>query len=98
NSLRNTRLQSLLTVDQSLHWADPLGITKANNCVNGPPLAPACLQPYTGPIPAVVHLHGAEVLSAYDGHPDAWWTPSLAQRGPGFVSSTYNYVNQQEAT
>jgi len=24
NSLANTRLQNLLTVDQSLHWADPL--------------------------------------------------------------------------
>ncbi len=98
NNLRNTRLQSLLTVDQSLHWADPLGTTARNNCVNGAPLAAACLQPYTGPIPAVVHLHGAEVLSQFDGNPDAWFTPGLAQRGRGFVSNTYNYVNQQEAT
>ena len=28
NSLTNTRLQSLLSVDQSLHWADPLGTTR----------------------------------------------------------------------
>ena len=98
NSLTNTRLQSLLTVDQSLHWADPLGTTARNNCVNGPPLAAACTQTYTGPIPAVTHLHGAEVLSQYDGHPDAWWTPGQAQRGRGFVSTTYNYVNSQQAT
>jgi FtsP/CotA-like multicopper oxidase with cupredoxin domain len=43
-------------------------------------------------------LHGAEVLSAYDGHPEAWFTPGLSLRGRGFVTNTYNYVNQQEAT
>ena len=51
NNLTNTRLQSLLTVDQTLHWADPLGTTARNNCVNGPPLAAPCTQPYVGPIP-----------------------------------------------
>jgi spore coat protein A len=98
NSLTNTHLQQLLTVDQSLHWADPLGTTAANNCVNGPPLAGPCTQPYAGPIPTVVHLHGNEVLSQYDGHPDAWWTPGFAQKGRAFVSNVYNYLNQQEAT
>ena len=98
NGLANTRLQSLLTVDQSLHWADPLGTTARNNCVNGAPLAAACTRPYAGPIPAVVHLHGAEVLSQFDGHPEAWFTPGLAQRGRGFFGNTYNYVNTQEAT
>ncbi|HEY2029595.1 MAG TPA: multicopper oxidase domain-containing protein, partial [Myxococcales bacterium] len=33
-----------------------------------------------------------------DGHPDAWFTPGQAQTGRGFVSSTYNYGNTQEAT
>ena len=98
NSLTNTRLQNMLTVDQSLHWADPLGTTTRNNCVNGPPLAAACTEPYAGPIPAVVHLHGAEVLSQYDGHPEAWFTPGDTLKGRGFVSSTYNYGNSQEAT
>jgi len=98
NSLKSTVLQTLLAVDQTLHWADPLGITAHNNCVNGPPLAPACTQPFTGPIPAVVHLHGAQVLSQYDGHPDAWFTPDLALKGHAFVTNTYNYPNHQEAT
>jgi FtsP/CotA-like multicopper oxidase with cupredoxin domain len=98
NSLINTQLQGLLTIDQTIHWADPLGTTSRNNCVNGPPLAAPCTQPYGGPIPTVVHLHGAEDLSQYDGHPDAWWTPGLAEKGRAFVSSTYNYTNQQEAT
>ena len=56
---------------------------RANNCVNGPPLAAPCTQPYAGPIPTVVHLHGAEVLSQYDGHPDAWFTPGFAAEGTG---------------
>jgi FtsP/CotA-like multicopper oxidase with cupredoxin domain len=98
NNLRNTHLQNLLTVDQSLHWADPLGTTARNNCVNGAPLAAPCTQPYTGPIPAVVHLHGAEVFSQFDGNPDAWFTPGLSQHGPTFFTSTYHYVNTQEAT
>jgi spore coat protein A len=59
---------------------------------------PACQVPASGPIPTVPHLHGGEDLSAYDGHPDAWFTRGLAQKGQGFVTNTYNYVNQQEAT
>jgi spore coat protein A, manganese oxidase len=92
------QLQKYLTMDQTLHWADPLHTTANNHCVNGPPLAGPCLQPYTGPIPTVPHLHGAEVLSAFDGHPDAWFTPGLALRGPGYVSNQYSYPNRQEAT
>jgi len=59
---------------------------------------PACAVPYAGPVPAVPHLHGAEVLSAFDGHPDSWFTPDAAITGPGFVSTTYEYPNQQQAT
>jgi spore coat protein A len=98
NNLSDTRLQRRLSVDQSLHWADPFGTTAANNCVNGFPLAAACLDPYVGPVPATVHLHGAEVASQYDGGPESWWTPGVSQQGRGFVSTTYNYVNSQEAT
>ena len=78
-------LQSLIHIDQTLHWADPLhqrGSTAA----------------YVGPVPAVAHLHGAEVPSYSDGGPDAWWTPGLAQKGRGFVSDTYTYPNHQEPT
>jgi spore coat protein A len=98
NNLANTHLQALLTVDQSIHWADPLGTTARNNCVNGPPLAAPCTQPYAGPVPTVVHLHGHEVFSQFDGHPDAWWTPNFGIKGRGFFTNTYNYPNRQEAT
>ncbi|MDP2997125.1 MAG: multicopper oxidase [Bryobacterales bacterium] len=80
-------LYKLLTVDQTLHWADPL--------VQGMSMAP-----YVGaPVPAVTHLHGGEVPSAFDGYPDAWFTQgSGGQRivGPGFVSDTYTCPNRQQ--
>lgn len=78
-------LQGTLKVDQTIHWADPLG--------TGPSFVS-----YTGPVPAVVHLHGAEVPSAFDGGPDAWWTPGFTHKGPGFVTDTYTYPNGQEGT
>ena len=86
NNLVNPVLQQYLTVDQTLHWANPIGAV-------GDPL----VDPYTGPVPAVTHLHGGEVPSAFDGGPDAWFTPGLAQTGPGFVTDTYTYPNTQEA-
>lgn len=90
-------LQKYITVDQTLKFADPLKTAAQNGCTNGAPLNPACLLPYSGPVPAVVHLHGGEVWSGYDGGPLAWWTPGLAQKGPAFLNSTYNYNNMQEA-
>jgi FtsP/CotA-like multicopper oxidase with cupredoxin domain len=92
-----TFLQKYLTQDLTIHWADPNHVTRNNNCTNST-TASACLVPSASPIPTVAHLHGAEVLSAFDGHPDAWFTPNSAIKGQGFVSNTYNYVNSQEAT
>jgi FtsP/CotA-like multicopper oxidase with cupredoxin domain len=78
-------LQKYLAVDQTLHWADPLEEMGS-------------LSPYAGPPPVVTHLHGAEGPSAFDGAPDAWFTPRLAHKGQGFVTNIYNYPNRQEAT
>jgi FtsP/CotA-like multicopper oxidase with cupredoxin domain len=88
-------LQKTLTIDQTLHWADPLG-AHATALPTGP---------YFGPPPGVVHLHGAEVPSNFDGIPDAWWTPD-GKRGKGYNSlmptdanaAIYQYPNQQPAT
>ena len=91
-------LQKYLTQDLTIHWADPTHVTANNNCAEAVTLSPACSNPSMEPIPTVAHLHGAEVLSAFDGHPDSWFTPGSAMKGPGFVSNTYNYVNTQEAT
>jgi spore coat protein A len=93
-------LYKLITVDQTLDWADPLGTTKNNNCTV-PPATGVCTQPYTGPVPAVTHLHGGEVPSASDGGPNSWFTPGDAQVGPAWgqgVTNNYFYPNGQEAT
>jgi len=67
-------LQSYITFDQTLHWANPLGLAMDD---------PARFQPYNGPAPAVVHLHGGEVPSEFDGGPDQWMTPT-GLKGPGY--------------
>lgn len=75
-----------LTVDQTLHWADGLG-------------QPGSFAPYAGEPPTVVHLHGGEVSSLYDGGPDAWFTPGNAVVGPAWdygVTNDYQYLNTQE--
>jgi len=88
-------LQKYLTVDQTLHWADPL---------MNMGLMP--MTPYNGPVPAVAHLHGGEVWSGFDGHPQAWWTPGAEgpgpvspplYQGPAYFTNVYTYPNQQEA-
>jgi len=77
-------LSHLLPVDSTLHWADPLG----QGHVPGP---------YTGPVPAVTHVHGGHTESASDGLPDAWFTPGFALTGMDFKKETYHYDNDQEA-
>ncbi len=56
-------------------------------------------DPYRGPIPMVVHLHGGEMPSNSDGGPTAWFTPGYSLLGPGFLynaSSLSTYPNKQE--
>jgi spore coat protein A, manganese oxidase len=58
-------------------------------------------DPYKGPIPMVVHLHGGEMPSGSDGGPSAWFMPGGTPYGPTYQvnqSSISTYPNQQEAT
>ncbi|MGC4118286.1 MAG: multicopper oxidase domain-containing protein [Myxococcales bacterium] len=79
------------SLDQTIHWADPLGtvsgIPEMNWCAMNPPApgsgpAPGspCALTYAGPIPATPHLHGGEVPPELDGGPSSWFTNDL----PGF--------------
>jgi FtsP/CotA-like multicopper oxidase with cupredoxin domain len=96
NNLASPFLQQFLTVDQSIHWADPL------NQMGTLPFPP---PPYAGPIPLVTHLHGAEVPSEFDGNPQAWFT-ATGLHGNGYRTfstaapnaAVYQYPNKQEAT
>ncbi len=88
----NPVLRQYLTDDQTIHWADPL-------------LAGMRMDPFTGPIPTVVHLHGGENQSTSDGVPEGWFT-SNGLHGKGYFtasptapnSSVYIYPNNQQAT
>ena len=71
-------------VDQTLHWAAPNGAricdsVDVSDCrgVTDGTLAGTenAAAPYTGPIPMVVHVHGAHVGPGSDGYPEAWWLP-----------------------
>jgi FtsP/CotA-like multicopper oxidase with cupredoxin domain len=85
-------VQWYITVDQTLHWADPL-------------MEMGSLLPYSGPPPIVTHLHGGEVPSEFDGGPDQWYTPD-GMRGAGYRSlapvagneAVYEYPNDQDPT
>ncbi len=93
-------LQQYLPVDQTLHWADPLGL----GCFAAHLDVASCFLGYRGPVPAVTHLHGGEVPSAFDGGPDQWFTPD-GRRGDGYRTlfptaenaAVYRYPNTQEA-
>jgi len=104
------KVQGFLTVDQSIHWADPLGVM----CPLFPG-NPGCTDPYQSYVPAVTHLHGNEGQSDFDGTPDQWFTPNgingVAYRSYDPASPTkatssppspgravYHYPNGQEAT
>jgi spore coat protein A len=102
-------VQGLVTVDQTIHWANPLGNTGPMNCAgidctqSVTPEKKACCEPYTKQPTAVVHLHGGETFSSFDGGPEAWFTPdgitgpayrTLDHPGPG--KDIYMYKNFQE--
>jgi spore coat protein A len=85
-------IPGILPVDQTLHWADPLDA-----------MGTGTMATYSGPVPAVVHLHGGEVSSKSDGGPDAWFTPGFLKTGRAWhlaaadrVSNVYEYPNSQE--
>jgi FtsP/CotA-like multicopper oxidase with cupredoxin domain len=94
-------LEKTVTIDQSIHWANPMN---GPMTVNGK----GNMQPYLGALPQVTHLHGAEDSSSFDGGPNQWFTHGAegshddgnhkGYRGSAFVSSHYYYPNTQEPT
>jgi len=89
-------VQGLVTVDQTIDWADPLGLAALNGCTMFPQdptnvftinanLNPYCNTPYQGSPPAVAHLHGGESSSFVDGGPLQWFTPD-GQKGMNYYT------------
>ncbi len=96
----------LLPVDQTLHWANPLGTPDSHGMSH---------DPYTGPVPIVTHVHGAHTFQESDGYPEAWYLADGSKVGsqydnfkalsegrlgiawaPG--SAVFDYPNDQRAT
>ncbi len=105
----------LFVVDPTLHWADPTNPNPGTmrmwdifpTTVPGifeNSMTDATLNAQT-PVPLVTHLHGGEVSSLFDGHPDAWMTYNGLQ-GTAYNSlyptdsnaAVYYYPNDQPAT
>ncbi|MGZ9226430.1 MAG: twin-arginine translocation signal domain-containing protein, partial [Anaerolineales bacterium] len=67
-------LPHLLTVDQTLHWANPPGGIRGRD---KRPTFTETPSPYTGPVPIVTHVHGAVgVGDESDGYAEAWYLPN----------------------
>jgi spore coat protein A len=88
----------LLPIDRSLHWANPEGLTctepgKVKDCRPSSTNGSILQQPYDGPVPVIVHVHGAHVTPESDGYPEAWSLPN-ADNIPAGYSTTGTLVNQ----
>lgn len=94
--------QHIFPVDPTLHWADPNGMGMPT--VPFPPYPPG-FEDAQSPVPIVTHLHGGEVQSTSDGHPDAWFT-STGVQGAAYNTETpttsdsavFYYPNEQPPT
>lgn len=106
-----TGVSHLFAVDPTLHWANPNNIPMMDviaQAQNG--LAPVYPPGYDGvpqgilnpngwdaqsPVPIIPHLHGGEVQSTSDGHPEAWFTPGtgVITQGPAYNTELTNWIN-----
>ncbi|MFM6851192.1 MAG: bilirubin oxidase, partial [Terrabacter sp.] len=81
---RGRYLPHLLTVDPTLHWANPPGGTAGRD---SRPVFKKTPDPYAGPVPMVVHLHGAVgVGDESDGYPEAWFLPVATNLPSGYAA------------
>ena len=92
-----TALPHLLPVDPTLHWANPAGGESGRDSrpiFDDPP------EPYTGPVPMVVHVHGAVgVGDESDGYAEAWFLPDATDIPAGYaaVGSWYDFFARKAA-
>jgi len=72
----------LPVIDTQLHWANPAGPGGKEAICSDGSSSTDCPGKYSyvyeGPIPNVVHVHGAHADPESDGYPDAWYLPKLS--------------------
>ena len=77
-------LPHLLPVDPTLHWANPPGGTEGRDTR---PTFTETPGPYIGPVPMVVHVHGAVgVGDESDGYTEAWYLPAANNIPDGYAT------------
>jgi len=82
-------LPHLLSVDPTLHWANPPGGRDGRDTR---PTFDATPGPYTGPVPTVPHLHGIEhIAQESDGFPEAWFLPAATNIPAGYATTGTAY-------
>ena len=83
-------LPHILPVDPTLHWANPPGGTDGRDMR---PEFSSTPDPYTGPVPMVVHLHGGHSTEEADGYAEAWYLPAANNIPSGYatVGSFYDF-------
>src|SRR5919197_5595683 len=77
-------LPHLLTVDPTIHWANPPGGVNGRDST---PTFTSTPPPYTGPQPMVVHLHGANDFEETDGLPQTRTLPAAQNIPSGFATT-----------
>ncbi len=83
----------LLTVDPTLHWANPPGGLSGRD---SRPTFTSTPGPYRGPVPIVTHLHGAHTHEDSDGYPEAWFLP-LAWDVPNSYAKVGSFYDRFKA-
>jgi bilirubin oxidase len=85
-------LPHLLPVDPTLHWANPPGGVADRD---SHPMFSTTPGPYTGPVPIVTHLHGANAHQESDGFAEAWYLPDAKgiPRSYARVGSAYDELH-----
>ena len=77
-------LPHLLPVDPTLHWANPPG---GNAGRDDPPSSRRTPGPYTGPVPIVTHVHGAQRPRRATATPRPGTCPTANNIPPGFATT-----------
>lgn len=85
---RGNYLPHLLTVDPTIHWANPPGGIGGRDST---PTFTSTPPPYTGPQPMVVHLHGTHDFEESDGLPESWFLPLARNIPDGYARVGTDY-------
>ena len=88
-------LPHLLPVDQTLHWANPAFATPCKTGSAGTDCRTDNPNNYDGPVPMIVHVHGAETYEWSDGYPEAWYLPNASNLNGEYATagSFFNVFN-----